>query len=175
MYILYRYFLHAEKVYCVLHAVGFASYSMEKLVGKHCSLNKRTYLFVHTYIYIPPNFNMPSTSNNIPKHALDNTYQNNHSVEMIVLPTALKAILLVSFVIDTVAASNGTKVKQDHTTHSILATMRVAKFTDMEGEDCTLQQIVFHLVSPPNKQINNHLQWWYFIIEEYVDQRGLSH
>ena len=93
---------------------------------------------------------------------------------MILLPTALKAILLVSFVIDTVAPSNGTKVKQDHTTHSILATMRVPKFTDREDEYCTLQQIVSHLVSPPTKQINNHLQWWYFIIEEYVDQRGLS-
>ena len=89
---------------------------------------------------------MPSTSNNILKHALDNTYQYNHSVEMILLPTALKAILLVSLVIDTVAFSNGTKVKQNHTTHSILATMRVAKFTDREDEDCTLQKIVSHLV-----------------------------
>ena len=149
-----------------------ATYSMEKLVGKHCSLNKRTYLFVHTYIYIPPNFNMPSTSNNIPKHALDNTYQYNYSVEMIVLPTALKAILLVSFVIDTVAASIGTKVKQDHTTQSILSTMSVVKFTDREDEDCTLQQIVSHLVFPPTKQMNNHLQWWYFIIEEYGGQSG---
>ena len=95
---------------------------------------------------------------------------------MILLPTALKAILLVSFVIDTVAPSNGTKVKQDHTTHSILATMRVLKFTDREDEDCTLQKIVSHLVSPPPKQINNHFQWWYFIfiIEEYGGQRGWS-
>ena len=54
---------------------------------------------------------------------------------MILLPTALKAIILVSSVIDTVAASNGTKVKQDHTTLSIMAAMRVANFTDREDED----------------------------------------
>jgi hypothetical protein len=93
---------------------------------------------------------------------------------MILLPTALKAIILVPSIIDTVAASNGTKVKQDHTTRSIMAAVRVANFTDREDEDCTLQKIVSHLVSPPPKQINNHFQWWYFIfiIEEYGGQRG---
>ncbi len=58
---------------------------------------------------------------------------------MILLPTALKAIILDSSVIDTVAASNGTKVKQDYTTRSIVATMRVANFKDREDEDSTLQ------------------------------------
>ncbi len=57
---------------------------------------------------------------------------------MILLPTALKAIILVSSVIDTVAASNGTKVKQDHTSCSIVAAMRLANFKDREDEDCTI-------------------------------------
>ncbi len=60
------YFLHADKVYCVLHAIGFAKYGMVKLVGKHFSRDKRTYVPIFTP-YIPPNFNMPSTSTNIPK------------------------------------------------------------------------------------------------------------
>ena len=66
---------------------------------------------------------------------------------MILLPTALKAIILVPSIIDTVAASNGTKVKQDHTTRSIIAAVRVANFTDREDEDCTLQKMFPHALS----------------------------
>ena len=45
------------------------------------------------------------------------------------------------------------KVKQDHPTLSIPAAMRVAKFTNEEAEDRTLQQRVRRIVSPPTKQI----------------------
>ncbi len=45
------------------------------------------------------------------------------------------------------------KVKQDHPTISIPAAMRVAKFTNKEAEDRTLQQQVCRIVSPPTKQI----------------------
>jgi hypothetical protein len=61
----------------------------------------------------------------------------------------------------------GIRVKQNHPALSILAAMRVVNFMDEVDEDCTLQQEVSRLVSPPTKQINNYLQWWYFIIEEY--------
>lgn len=46
------------------------------------------------------------------------------------------------------------QVKQDHTTLSILPSMRVAKFTNEESEDYTLQAQVRHMVSPLTKQIN---------------------
>jgi hypothetical protein len=43
------------------------------------------------------------------------------------------------------------KVKQDHPTLSIPAAMRVAKFTNKEAKDRTLQHRVRHMVSPPTK------------------------
>ncbi len=46
------------------------------------------------------------------------------------------------------------KVKHDHPILSIPAAMRVAKFTNKEAEDRTLQQQVFCMVSPPAKQNN---------------------
>ena len=44
-------------------------------------------------------------------------------------------------------------IKQDHSTLSILAAMGVEKSTTEEAKDCTLQQRVRHIVSPPTKQI----------------------
>ena len=55
------------------------------------------------------------------------------------------------------------RVKQNPPTLSILAAVRVVNFTDEVDEDCTLQQEVSQLISPPTKQINNYLQWWYFM------------
>ena len=46
------------------------------------------------------------------------------------------------------------KVKQNHPTLSIPAAMRVAKFTNEEAEDRTLQMRVRRMVSPPTKQID---------------------
>jgi hypothetical protein len=43
------------------------------------------------------------------------------------------------------------EVKQGHLTLSIPAAMRVVKFTNQEAKDCTLQQRVCHIVSPPTK------------------------
>ncbi len=45
------------------------------------------------------------------------------------------------------------KVKQNHPTLSIPAAMRVAKFTNEEAEDRSLQQRVCCILSPPTKQI----------------------
>jgi hypothetical protein len=42
-------------------------------------------------------------------------------------------------------------VKQGHRTLSIPAATRVAKFTNQEAEDRTLQQRVRHMVSPSTK------------------------
>jgi len=43
----------------------------------------------------------------------------------------------------------GVEVKQDHPTLSIPAVMRVEKFTNEEAQDCTLQQRVCCIISPP--------------------------
>ena len=52
---------------------------------------------------------------------------------------------------------NGTRVKQNHPTLSILAPMRVANFMDEADEDCTIQQEFSRLVSQPTKQKNKYL------------------
>ncbi len=53
-----------------------------------------------------------------------------------------------------VLVKKAVKVKHDHPTLSIPAAMRVAKFTNEEAEDRTLQMRVRRMVSPPTKQID---------------------
>ena len=65
------------------------------------------------------------------------------------------------------------EVKQGHPTLSNPAARQVAKFTNQEAEDHTLQQRVRHMVSPPTKYIIGYLLWWYLIIDEYGCQSGL--
>ena len=56
--------------------------------------------------------------------------------------------------------------KQLHQTLSILAVMRLAKSTNEEVKDCNLEAPVCPMVSTPTQQLNNHLQWWYLLIDK---------
>ena len=47
------------------------------------------------------------------------------------------------------------EVKQGHPILSIPAAMRVAKFTNQDAEDRSLQHRVHHMVSPPTKEIKS--------------------
>lgn len=60
-------------------------------------------------------------------------------------------------------------VKYSHPTLSILATIKVAKLTVKEVKDNTLQMRC--MLSLLTQQLNNYLQWWNLIIDEYGGQK----